>query len=526
MTNIPTYSLEKFKGELQKADLLHLLRRCLFGVGHKELAFFTGKKLEDCLAILLKQSPKPQLPEQEDSDVADPLVSKGKVWVNAPYENDLIDNRRYLMLKMWWVGQLINRDYSLTEKMTLFWHTHFVTEMDVVKDSRYSYRYVSMLHTHSLGNLKKLIREGTTNLAMLVYLNGNTNSKAAPNENYGRELLELFTLGKSPEVKYTEGDVRAAARVLSGWRDDKETLKVNFHSTLHDSSDKQFSSFFDNAVIKGKQGEEGEKEIDELIAMIFQRKETAKFVCRNLYRWFVYSKIDENIEQHIIEPLAEIFIANGYEIAPVLRTLLGSEHFFDKAFRGCIVKSPVDFLIGVMQQVALDFPNDISDTRLTWAHFYFYIAGLSMSIGDPPSVAGWPAYYQAPKFHQWWINSSTLGFKSKIINGLTSSEGMACNGPVLKFDLISFVKKFQYPENVDSLVEECVKLLCAVQISDSSKSQLKTLLLSGQKAEHYWTDAWNKFADNPDDSPTRNVIENRLMLFFRSLMNLPEYQMM
>jgi hypothetical protein len=269
MSSISSYSLKKINRSLTSADLLHLLRRSLFGVGSKELKFFSGKSIDACVDVLLTQSSPPPTLIQEDSDVTDPLVPKGKIWTSAPYENDLIDNRRGLMLKMWIVGNLLNRDHSLTEKMTLFWHNHFVTEMDMVKDSRYSYRYAAMLRNLSLGNIKKLIREGTTNVAMLVYLNGNTNTKDAPNENYARELLELFTLGKGTDSKYTEADVRAAARVLSGWKDDKESIAVSFHPELHDENDKQFSSFFDNYIIKGKKGAEGAKETDELIEMIF-----------------------------------------------------------------------------------------------------------------------------------------------------------------------------------------------------------------------------------------------------------------
>ncbi|MBL7801541.1 MAG: DUF1800 family protein, partial [Chitinophagales bacterium] len=148
---ILSYSLSPFSGEFNTSHLMHLLRRTLFGVGHKDLAFFSGKNLEDCLAILLKQSSTIDQVLQGDEEFEDPYVPKGKTWVNAPFENTIIDTRRRLMLKMWWVENIITRDFSLTEKMTLFWHNHFVTEMDVVKDSRYSYSYVALLRKHALG---------------------------------------------------------------------------------------------------------------------------------------------------------------------------------------------------------------------------------------------------------------------------------------------------------------------------------------------------------------------------------------
>ncbi len=526
MSGIPTYSLTPIKRELKKEDLLHLLRRTLFGVGNKELSFFKNKNILQSLDILLKQSPEPHAPLQEDSDVVDPLVPTGQTWINAPYENDLIENRRGLMLKMWWTGQVINRDYSLTEKMTLFWHNHFVTEMDIVKDSRYSYRYIAMLRSHSLGNFKKLIREGTTNIAMLVYLNGNTNVKGEPNENYSRELMELFTLGKEHGVNYTEDDIKAAARVLCGWKDDKETLQVKFHPSLHDSDDKKFSSFFDNHIIKGRTATEGSNETDELIDMIFKKSETAKFVCRNLYRWFVSSHVDENIESRIIEPLSKILINNNYEVVPVLRTLLSSEHFFNPVFRGCIVKNPVEFFIGAIQQFDVVTTADLYKNHIPWLQFYFYTADLSMDIGNPPSVAGWAAYYQPPKFHQWWVNSASLGLRTKILGDLSTSEGLIFNGPYIKFDFPHFLRQFQNPDNPDKLIEDCTKLLCAVEISQTDTRNLKSILLSGQQADHYWTDAWNEYVINSADMMTKSVIETRLQSFFLKLFKMPEYQMM
>ncbi len=526
MAIIPSYNLAPITGSLKKSDLLHLLRRTLFGVGHKELSFFQNKNIHESLDILLKQSPNPKAPTQSDPDITDPLIPNGSEWINAPYENEEIDKSRRIGLKTWWMGEMLNRDFSLSEKMTLFWHNHFVTEMDIVKDSRYSYRYVTMLRSYALGNFKKLIIEGTTDIAMLVYLNGNSNTKSAPNENYSRELMELFTLGKGVGVNYTEDDVKAGASVLSGWKDDKESIKSDFIPSLHDTDDKYFSSFFENKIIRGKSGNDGILEIDELIDMIFLRKETAKFFCRNLYRWFVSAHFDEAIESNIISPLADILIKHDFEVVPVLRTLLSSEHFFDAAYRGCIVKNPVDFYAGAVKQFDLALPTKLSDTHLCWAHIYYDISGLSMNIGDPPSVAGWPAFHQAPKFHQWWINSYTLGFRMKIADSLYSEEGANCNGPRIKFDFLSFVKELKNPENPDELIKECVELLFAVQISKSSLETLKKLLLSEQETGYYWTDVWNQFSAKPNDLMTKSVIENRLKLFFGKIMTMPEYQMM
>jgi uncharacterized protein (DUF1800 family) len=524
MPSVSTYSLAPKGGKLNQEDLLHLLRRSLFGVGHAELLHFHGKTADECMLSLLKQSPLPDKLIQDDPDISDNQVPKGTEWINAPYEDENIDKKRRIYLKGWWVGQILNRDYSLTEKMRLFWHNHFVTEMDIVKDSRYSYRYVVMLRDHALGNFKTLIRQGTTNIAMLVYLNGNNNGKAAPNENYARELMELFTLGKQNNPNYTEDDVKVAARVLTGWKDDKERIAVVFDAAQHDTSDKKFSAFFDNHVIKGRA--DGAAEIDELTDMIFGKIETARFVCRNLYRWFVTSHIDENIERDIITPLARVFMDHNFEIAPVLRTLLSSEHFFDQAFRGCVVKSPVDYFLGATMKFPMiaDYGRDTNFER--YLQYYFYLGDLSMDIGNPPSVAGWPAYYQAPKYHQWWIKSASLGLKAKLMNGLATQEGLGFNGTNIKLDFVEFAARFNEPGNLDIFVADCLKLLLAVDISDTSKKKLKEVLLSGQQSEKYWTTAWDKYVSDPTNEINKSTVESRLILFFKKIINMPEFQMM
>ena len=188
---------------------------------------------------------------------------------------------------------------------------------------------------------------------MLRYLNGYVNTASAPDENYARELQELFTLGKGPAVQYTEADVRTAARVLTGWRINTTNYTSYFDATRHDTAAKVFSSFYGGKTITGKTGAAGATETDELIDMIFLKDEVSKFICRRLYRWFVYYKIDAAVELNIIEPLAKIFRDNNYEIKPVMRALLQSEHFYDVLNQGCLIKSPVDLIVGHLREFAV-----------------------------------------------------------------------------------------------------------------------------------------------------------------------------
>ena len=535
MAVISSYSLRPYKGELKDAELLHLLRRSLFGVGHKELTHYRGKSLDQCLNTLLKASPTPPPVREELSDGKDtnPEVKVGGTWVHELYENEDVNYRRKLMFRMWWTGLILNRDFSITEKMTLFWHNHFVTETDVVKDSRYSYFYVAMLREHALGNYKKLVREGTTCPAMLVYLGGNTNFKSAPNENYGRELMELFTLGKGYGVQYTEDDVKAAARVLTGWRDDKVKSVGIFDPAQHETADKHFSPFFGNTVIKGRSGADGALEADELMDMIFSKREAARYVCRNLYRWFVYAHVDEKIEHEIIQPLADIYFQSNFEIVPVLRTLLGSEHFFDPVFRGCIVKSPVDFLLGSTLEVGVTvfLPptktySSLAECHEPWLQYHLNCEDLTQRIGDPPSVAGWPAYYQAPKYHQWWVNSASLSMRKKLTDGLSTHDGLIFNGGMISFDFLNFAKQFRNKADLDTFVQEVTEMMFAVPLAKETVAQLKGSLVSGMETGYYWKKAWDKLEQHPDDVDTKEVLDARLRMFFAKVFSMPEYHMM
>jgi uncharacterized protein (DUF1800 family) len=521
------YSLAPYSGKLPSDDLLHLLRRCLFGVGHKELQAFSGKTIEEAMRLLLQQSPLPEPPLQDDPDREDPLVPNGQPWINAPYEDEFIDKSRRDALKGWIAGQILERDLSITEKMKLFWRNHLVTEADVVNDARYSYTYSQLLHLHALGNFKRLVAEASVNPAMLVYLNGNTNHKNAPNENYARELLELFTLGKGSGVSYSEEDVRAAARVFTGWKDNKTTIQAELHPELHDEEDKKFSAYFNHRVVKGQSGLNAQAEIDDLLQMVFEQKATALYFCRNLYRWFVYPDIDLTTEQKIIAPLAEQFIAANFEVRPILRTLLSSQHFFDPAFRGAMVKSPVDFFLGAALQFDLGFPASRSDTFLNYIYFYFTSLSMLMAVADPPSVSGWPAYYQPPKFGLWWINSHTLGQRKAISDGLSSAKGVSFNGPVLKFDFLKFVAQLPQPSEVDALVQDSLRLLCPLAISEPQTERLKQLLLSGDiKQKNQWQSIWLEYTAQPINATAKTALETGLRAFFKKVMVLPEYQMM
>lgn len=336
--------LEKYDGNFDYAAAAHLIRRTTFGAHHQQIKEAVGKGLDAVIEELFADVSLPEEPINyyfED----DPEVPVGSSWVNKPYYDRGDDTQdfqaqlgsRRRSLFAWQMKTLLERQIHIREKMTLFWHNHFVIQSSIVQDANYVYNYSNNLRTNALGNFKDLVGIMTIDPAMLRYLNGNQNNLNAPNENYARELLELFTIGKgdlagpNDYTTFTEDDVVAAAKVLTGWRDvgyrtsENVDAGARFVPPLHDRSSKQFSHRFQNQTIDNQ----NENEYLALIDMIFNQDEVSRFICRKFYRWFVYYDINEEVEANIIEPLAQMLRENNYEVAPVLKVLLSSAHFYN-----------------------------------------------------------------------------------------------------------------------------------------------------------------------------------------------------
>ena len=216
--------LTPYAGTFGREQVVHLLKRTMFGAKRADVDFFATKTFAQTLDILMTAAPTPTLlplryPNDDVRCTTDPAycdtVAIGETWVNA-IENGNLNSSRMASLKAWWVGQMLNQSRSIHEKMVVFWHNHFSTEL-VDTTAIMGYWMQDVCRRNALGNLKTMTKEVTFEPGMMRYLNGFLNKKTAPDENYGRELQELFTVGKGPNSKYTEDDVKAAARVLTGW---------------------------------------------------------------------------------------------------------------------------------------------------------------------------------------------------------------------------------------------------------------------------------------------------------------------
>jgi uncharacterized protein (DUF1800 family) len=522
--------LETYKGPWTKQTTTHLLNRVLFGAKHTEIQQFLAKGLNASVNELLNPTapiPSPPLNEYNTATVIDPNVAPGTTWVNQPTNDGTINALRRNSYKKWLTGVMIHQDISIREKMTLFWGNHFGTEADTISFGNYVYQHHDTLRKNALGNYKALVKAVTIDPGMLRYLNGYLNSATAPDENYGRELQELYTVGKDNAVQFTESDVKAAARVLTGWRINA-SFNSYFDATRHDTGSKQFSSYYNNKVITGKSGAAGASETDELIDMLFAKEDTAKYICRRIYRWFVFYYIDETVEKNIITPLATIFKNNNFEIKPVLTALFNSAHFYDPLYIGCQIKSPIDHVIGTLRKTNVVFPNAITDYADAYTHFNNMVGQLTnfgQNLVDPPNVAGWPAYYQSPEYGELWINADTLPKRNKFTD-LMIETGYTRNGKRVIIDLIPFSKAVSSnPSNPNQLIQDLFDLLISTEVDQTIKDNLKRqILLSGQTADYYWTEAWNSYQSN-QSTANFNLVNTRLKALVKYIMNLPDYQL-
>ncbi|HEU5167150.1 MAG TPA: DUF1800 domain-containing protein [Chitinophagaceae bacterium] len=531
---VRTFSgLTPYNGPWTSNEVIHLLKRTMFGSTPDDINYFLGLGMNQSIDTLLTVSATPPAPPVKNYNnnnipATDPdyNIPMGQTWVTINTTD--ADGQRRNSLKAWWMGLMINQERNIREKMTLFWANHFSTETNDLGRMIWAYNYNALCRKNALGNFKQFVKDITLDAAMLRYLNGYLNISTAPDENYGRELQELFTLGKENNPNYTEDDVKKAARVLTGWKINANTNTYSFNSAQHDVTSKQFSSFYNNTVITGRSGATaGDLELTDLINMIFSKSaEVSRFIVKKLYRYFVYYKIDTTTETNVIDPLAQILVSNNWEIKPVLTALFKSEHFFDTVNQGCYIKSPVDLVVSVCREFGIVFPNatDYVNAYNMWSFMQSYAALLQQNIGDPPNVAGWAAFYQAPQFHETWINADTYP-RRNLFTDTMIGPGYTRSGQKIIIDPVAFTKKLSNPSDPNILMNDALRILFRIDLSAASKTALKNqILLSNQAQDYYWTNAWAAYISNPT-AANYQIVYTRLRDLYKYLMDLAEYQL-
>ena len=285
-----------------------------------------------------------------------------------------------------WLNLMINSKAQLREKMSFFWHGHFACRSN---NAYFSQNLVNIVRSNALGNFGEMLKAVSKTPAMLQFLNNQQNRKGKPNENFGREVMELFTLGRG---NYTEKDVKEAARSFTGWGFDK-TGEFVFRKSVHDDGEKSFM------------GQKGNFDGDDILNMLLKKPETATFITKKIYRYFV----NENIDETKIKYLSSRFLKNDYDIAKLLEDIYTSEWFYEPQNIGNKIKSPIELLAGIRRYLPLTLDND--DAQLLFEKV------LGQILFYPPNVAGWAG-------GKSWIDSSTLMVRLQIPQVLSSKDSL------------------------------------------------------------------------------------------------------
>jgi len=515
-------SFNKYSGAFTPLHLAHLLRRTTYGVSLETVKELRKKSLGQVIDTLFTPQALPQ-PPINVSYTTDPDVPIGTTWVDKGNSAN-VNNYRRASLKIWQLELLMSKQPNITEKLTIFWHNHFVTAD--INDPRYSYLYITLLRQNALGNFKQLTKDITIDIAMLYYLNGRENTRTAPNENFARELMELFTLGKGVEAgpgdytTFTETDVKEIAKALTGWVDVRALpLRVEYRANRHTTTDKTLSHRFNNIVIKN----EGEDEYKKVIDIIFDREETALHISRKLYRWFVGSNIDQSIEDEIIIPMAELLRKNNYEIAEPLKALLSCEHFYDACNIGNMIKNPVDFILTPLNQFEVTLPDDLALKERLVGKLFTTSANMQMGLFEAPSVAGWAAYYQTPNYYRLWLNATSLPSRKTYTDAL-ASVGIAQGTFRLKIDAFKWLSSIATPNNPNQLMDELILTLFSNPLAVNQYDYIKTILTGGV-TDSAWTDIYDGYIADPTSVTKKNLVNTRITSLIVYMMRMPEYHL-
>jgi uncharacterized protein (DUF1800 family) len=589
--------LPSFGGPLGYKRAAHLLHRATFGPTKLQIDSFSTLTASQAVTLLFQQPlPDPALPI--DPETGTEWVITGRTDANSG-DSDLQE-----FFKGWFIGQMLGIGvtpgnylaYSTREKIVFFLHCVLTTIQSKVDNSRSLYfqnqLYRKFAFDKTLGvtyNIKELTKKISVDNAMLRLLDGNLNVNGSVNENYGRELLELYSIGRGLEgtlppatipgdyFNYKEQDVRAAAQVLSGWDLDTTfatldttvdldlagTIKLrrgkvrgtSTNANAHDNSVKQFSERFNNATIQpdplllaGGNATEASamEEISQLVELIYTKPETARNFCRRIYRFFVYHEINQTIDDTIIAGMAATFTANGYKIQPVLEDLFQSQHFYDAAAGvnddnfGGIIKSPLDLMMGTFRIFNVQLPNPTTSSASFYektSELIRTLESMGMQFYEPFDVAGYDAYHQYPIYHRSWISTNYLTRRYDFIRKLVSENQMMTGAPGV--DVVAFVQSNvsnAIASNARTLIIELAKfflpqaenLTFDPALDDNSgltAERMNYFLTAFLKSPQIDADPEGAWSFRWNNPVDMEVVRRQLENLFNAMLQSPEYQL-
>ena len=447
----------------------HLYRRAAFGATRDELQAGVKTGPEKLIDELLKGGK-----DQETFDA------------DTKHEADNIEKfNTGNLLAPWWLYRMVYGRHPLREKMTLFWHNHFATSNAKVQNAGYMLTQYRLLYAHALGSFRTLLQDMSKDPAMLVWLDGRESKKGNPNENYARELMELFSLGIG---NYSEQDIREAARAFTGWQ--IEEGKGVFIKAQHDDSEKE--------VFGKKSNFDGTGIVD----LCLEQKSAPYFIIGKLYRYLISETAPATPE--LLEPLAQSFRKSGYDSGALVRTVLRSNLFFASQTYRSRIKQPVTFALGIIRPFRVLEESDPGKKkgRIGTVNLAAALQGLGQTLFQPPSVKGWDG-------GQTWLNGQTLLFRQNLALALTSTVDAQFGDRIDPADLAD-----KYARKSD---EELVDLFLEVYLQGDVPSAARDKLVGYLKRAR------------PDQMPVyypeEEKAKHRIRALCHLVLTLPEFQL-
>ncbi len=457
----------------------HLYRRLGFGATHAQIQQGLQMSPAELVDSLLDPA--------ADLGAPDPPFWAGYTSADYEADPDSVFTHRDLLRRQWFNNML---QEGVQAKMALFWHNHFVTSINVVGCNAYLWDYFSLIHTHAFGNFRVFAREMGKNSAMLVYLNGNQNVAGNPNENYARELMELFTMGESNG--YTQADIVELARALTGWQAEMYACTPPYYDpAMHDNTPKTIFGQTNNYTFTTAHN----------LIFTARAEQVSNFITGKIYKNFVYQTIDPAI----VQGLATQFKNSNWELLPVLKTLFKSEHFFDDRVMNAGIKNPLESMVPLLKMAGAQQLTAIPDSW--WNAIGYWSYQLGQEVLNPPNVAGWPGYHK-------WINESTLtarwSFSSNVAYFLTQDE-------TLRENLRTTAQSLTNDSNDPALIVSALVDYFTGQNLDPVHLQAAIINFKAGVPENYYIDgSWNLYWN---EAPYQIVN----LLYY--LVRLPEFQL-
>lgn len=447
-----THSLTSNPNDFNGFDQVHhLLSRASFGNSVDEIDAIKSLTTEQIVETLLAETELPNPPGEWVYETFN-LQEFEQLTPEQQEEFFILNYDRINELRSWWFERMLESSLNLREKMTLFWSGHFTTDIESAFLAQFLYVQNNTLRKNALGNFRTFLKEIYKDPAMLLYLDGVNNISEEPNENFARELLELFTMGVG---NYTEDDIKEAARAFTGWQVNPYNLNSFFNPLIHDHGIKDFM------------GQSGNFDGDKIIDIILEQPHTATYICTKLYEAFV----GRELNQEFIDELADVFRSNGYEIKPVLRRMFTSDYFYSSQSTASLIKSPIELMVSNVRLFSVQSIN---------VYFLIFATALiDQELMSPPNVAGWPG-------QRSWISPTTYVTRNTLSEIVINPDllGDEPEGPLFEFNPMDFALSFEI-DTVQELAEAMTKHLLRIPVDENTMDFLVSVLLGSANPEDW-----------------------------------------